>query len=147
MVSKNTKDEKKNIMGTPKNFVVPVLLLMLKDWNAHGYELMQKLIQFGFSSIDQGNVYRILRQLEKDQLVTSEWNTSTDGPAKRIYSITNAGVDYLQVWADSLGQYQKMLNQFFNMYSQFFVPPGFSLGSEDEADEDQDDSEEKTDNQ
>jgi poly-beta-hydroxybutyrate-responsive repressor len=116
---------KKSTIGAPKNFVTPVLLLQLKDWNAHGYELMQKLVQFGFHSLDQGNFYRILRQLEKDELVTSEWDTSSGGPAKRIYSLTNAGEQYLELWADSMGQYQKMLDQFFNMYSQFFVPPGF----------------------
>lgn len=124
----NSKDEqhgKKTIVGAPKNFVLPVLLLLLKDWNAHGYELMQKLIQFGFQSLDQGNFYRILRQLEKDELVTSVWDTSSGGPAKRIYSITSAGEQYLELWAGSMGQYQKMLDQFFNMYSQFMVPPSF----------------------
>ncbi|KAB7707177.1 poly-beta-hydroxybutyrate-responsive repressor [Bacillus aerolatus] len=123
--SKNVNEEKKNVAGTPKNFIVPVVLLLLKDWQGHGYELMQKLTQFGFYSIDQGNLYRILRQLERDELVTSEWDTSAGGPAKRIYSITSAGEQYLQLWADSLGHYQKMLDQFFNMYSQFFIPSGF----------------------
>lgn len=115
----------KNVTGTPKNFIIPVLLLQLRNWNAHGYELMQKLTQFGFSSIDQGNLYRILRQLEKDELVSSEWDTSAKGPAKRIYSITSSGEQYLQQWANSLEQYQKMLDQFFNLYTQFFIPPGF----------------------
>ncbi len=125
------KDGKKNIVGAPKNFVLPVLLLLLKDWNAHGYELMQKLTQFGFHTLDHGNFYRILRQLEKDELVTSVWDTSSGGPAKRIYSITSAGEDYLEIWADSMGQYQKMIGQFFDMYSQFFVPPGFLSNKED----------------
>lgn len=120
-----------NVVSTPKNFVIPVLLLLLKDWNAHGYELMQKLTQFGLQSIDQGNFYRILRQLEKEELVTSVWDTTSSGPAKRIYSITKAGEQYLDIWANSLGQYQQMLNQFFNMYSQFFVSPSFSSKKED----------------
>lgn len=128
---KEEKDSKKNIVGAPKNFVLPVLLLLLKDWNAHGYELMQKLTQFGFHTLDQGNFYRILRQLEKEELVTSEWDTSSGGPAKRIYSITSAGEQYLELWAGTMGQYQKMLEQFFDMYSQFFVPPGFLNNDKD----------------
>lgn len=123
--SKEDLESKKNIVGAPKNFVMPVLLLLLKDWNAHGYELMQKLVQFGFQSLDQGNFYRTLRQLEKDELVTSVWDTSSGGPAKRIYSITDSGEQYLELWAGSMEEYQKMLDQFFNMYSQFFVPAGF----------------------
>lgn len=130
----NPKEEKnkKSSIGAPKNFVMPVLLLLLKDWNAHGYELMQRLVQFGFQSLDQGNFYRILRQLEKDELVTSVWDTSSGGPAKRIYSITEAGEQYLDLWAGSMGQYQKMMDQFFNMYSQFLVPPGFMNNNKDD---------------
>ncbi|MGM9928541.1 MAG: poly-beta-hydroxybutyrate-responsive repressor [Bacillus sp. (in: firmicutes)] len=124
IVSKRTAQEeqngKANVNSAPKNFIVPVLLLLLKDWNAHGYELMQKLMQFGLHSIDQGNFYRILRQLEKDELVTSVWDTSSQGPAKRIYSITSAGEQYLDLWANSLSQYQKLISQFFDMYSPFF---------------------------
>ena len=132
--AKRDNQEKKgtdNVVDTPKNLMIPVLLLLLKNWNAHGYELMQRLIQFGFQSIDQGNFYRILRQLEKDELVTSEWDTTSTGPAKRIYSITSAGEQYLDVWADSLGQYQKILQQFFNMYSSFFGAPSYSSKKEE----------------
>ncbi|WP_332631864.1 poly-beta-hydroxybutyrate-responsive repressor [Halalkalibacter flavus] len=121
--SSSIDKKKAEAAGAPKNFIIPVLLLLLKDWNAHGYELMQKLTQFGFHSVDQGNFYRILRQLEKDDLVTSEWDTTSSGPAKRIYSITSAGEQYLDIWASSLEQYQKMLDQFFNMYTNFFTPP------------------------
>ena len=117
-----TKNDKSVNLGTPKNFLIPIMLLHLRDLNAHGYELMQKITQFGFDSVDQGNLYRILRQLEKDAMVTSEWDTTSGGPAKRIYTITAAGEQYLEVWASSLGHYQKMLDQFFNLYNPFFTP-------------------------
>ncbi|WCN36996.1 poly-beta-hydroxybutyrate-responsive repressor [Aneurinibacillus uraniidurans] len=114
--------EEKTITGAPKNLMVPFLLLSLRGWNVHGYELIQQLIKFGFPSIDQGNVYRTLRQLEKENMVKSEWDTSTGGPAKRIYSLTDAGEQYLNTWASSLEQYQLMLDRFFNMYAGFFMP-------------------------
>ncbi len=109
-------------LGTPKNFLIPIMLLHLRDWNSHGYELMEKITQFGIESVDQGNFYRILRQLEKDELVTSVWDTTSGGPAKRIYSITGVGEEYLEMWAGSLNHYQKMLDQFFNLYNPFFSP-------------------------
>lgn len=120
---KRTKDDEKNISGSPKNFMVPFLLLSLREFNLHGYKLVQQLTEFGFSSVDQGNVYRILRQLEKDNLVQSEWDTSSGGPAKRIYSLTDAGKQYLDLWANSLEQYQSMLDNFFNMYSNMWMAP------------------------
>lgn len=127
------KDEK-NISGSPKNFMVPFLLLSLREFNLHGYKLVQELTKFGFSSVDQGNVYRILRQLEKDNLVQSEWDTTSGGPAKRIYSLTEAGKQYLDLWANSLEQYQSMLDNFFNIYSNMFMAP-FSRGEEKDSDE------------
>ncbi|EKN67787.1 transcriptional regulator, PadR family [Schinkia azotoformans MEV2011] len=113
----------KGIGGSPKNLMVPFLLLSLRGgFGLHGYKLIQQLTQLGFSSIDQGNVYRLLRQLEKDNLVKSEWDTTSSGPAKRIYSITDVGLEYLDLWAESLGQYQTMLDSFFTMYSNMFMP-------------------------
>ncbi|MGM0876339.1 MAG: poly-beta-hydroxybutyrate-responsive repressor [Bacillota bacterium] len=121
--SNDSKSKDEKIMtSVPKNLMIPVLLLSLRGWNLHGYKLIQQLTQFGFSSIDQGNVYRMLRQLEKDNMVKSEWDTSTGGPAKRIYSLTDAGEAYLNTWAGSLEQYQSMLNRFFTMYTDMFMP-------------------------
>ncbi|UOY92634.1 poly-beta-hydroxybutyrate-responsive repressor [Ectobacillus sp. JY-23] len=106
----------------PKNFLVPFVLLCLKDWNMHGYRLIQTLIDMGFSTIDQGNVYRTLRKLEKENLISSTWDTSEGGPAKRIYSITEYGEQYLSACAGSFAHYQKMLGTFFNMYTNAFFP-------------------------
>jgi len=102
-----------------KNFVLPFILLLLSRMSLHGYELSQKLQTFGFKTIDQGNLYRMLRQLEKEELVSSEWDTNGTGPAKRRYSITKAGITYLNGYANQLESYQSMLDQFFKMYSSF----------------------------
>lgn len=112
-----------------KNWLPPYLLLMLKQWNAHGYELMQKLMLFGFGAVDQATVYRTLRQLEKDGLVTSHWETAVKGPAKRLYALTEAGEQFLQGCAISMQQYRKMLDQFFQMYT------GISLSESEDNDE------------
>ena len=116
-----TKDEA-TMTSVPKNLMIPALLLSLRGWDLHGYKLIQELTQFGFSSIDQGNVYRTLRKLEKENMVKSEWDISTGGPAKRIYSLTDAGEAYLKTCSDSLLQYQSMLNRFFTMYMDMFIP-------------------------
>ncbi|MEH7107125.1 MULTISPECIES: poly-beta-hydroxybutyrate-responsive repressor [Bacillaceae] len=108
-----------------KNFVLPFILLLLSKVSLHGYELSQKLESFGFKTLDQGNLYRMLRQLEKDELVSSEWDTTGTGPAKRRYSITKAGVKYLKGYAGQLETYQSLLDQFFNMYTsvlELYIP-------------------------
>ena len=100
----------------PRSWLQPFLLLALEQWQSHGYELIRRMSGFGFETLDRGSVYRTLRQLEKDGLVISGWDTSKDGPARRLYTLTDAGRVYLNTWAASLRGYQVMLNQFFTLY-------------------------------
>jgi PadR family transcriptional regulator PadR len=100
----------------PRSWLQPFLLLALEQWQSHGYELIRRMSSFGFETLDRGSVYRTLRQLEKDGLVTSGWDTSKDGPARRLYALTDAGRLYLEACAASLRGYQMMLNQFFSLY-------------------------------
>lgn len=118
--TKNT--EENDIQNTAtyawsKNWLVPVVLLMLQRWNSYGYELLEKIAAFGLAAINRGTFYRTLRQMEKDGMVHSSWDTSEDGPARRIYAITDAGEAYLKYWVDSLNYYQKMTEMFFHLYT------------------------------
>ncbi|HZR43894.1 MAG TPA: helix-turn-helix transcriptional regulator [Ktedonobacteraceae bacterium] len=100
-----------------RSWCVPVILLMLRQWNSYGYELMEKLAAFGLQAMNPGTFYRMLRQMEKDGMVSSTWDTSAPGPARRVYSITQAGETYLKFWVESLDQHQKMMNLFFKLYT------------------------------
>jgi PadR family transcriptional regulator len=107
----------------PRSWLQPFLLLALEQWQSHGYELIRRMSAFGFEALDRGSVYRTLRQLEKDGLVVSGWDTSKDGPARRLYTLTDAGRIYLSTCAASLRGYQMMLNQFFSLYPSPTAPP------------------------
>lgn len=100
-----------------RNWLVPILLLMLRQWSSYGYELMEKMSTFGLAALNPGTFYRTLRQMEKDGMVSSSWDTSEGGPARRMYSITDAGEAYLNYWAESLDQYQRMMDTFFRLYT------------------------------
>jgi len=77
---------------------------------------MQRLKEFGFEEINPGSLYRTLRQMEKEGLCKSEWETSEDGPARRIYYITDAGEAYLGSWVEACKQYQQGLDAFSRAY-------------------------------
>jgi poly-beta-hydroxybutyrate-responsive repressor len=102
------------------------LLAFLKGWNAYGYQLAQKLAQAGLPESDSGTVYRTLRQLEKTGMVSSFWDTSESGPARRMYSLTKAGELFLSGWIDVLQNYQKLLTSALDG----LVPP---TGENDDA--------------
>lgn len=74
------------------------LLAMLNGWSAYGYELAQRLEEAGLGSYNKGSIYRMLRQMEDSGLVSSTWDTSKDGPARRIYDLTDMGSMFLKNW-------------------------------------------------
>jgi len=100
----------------PRNWLVPVVLLTLREWSSYGYELMERTAAFGFKAMNPGTLYRTLRQMEKDGLCESKWETSSGGPARRMYSITDTGEAYLNFWAEALEQYQQVTEDFFRIY-------------------------------
>ena len=104
--------------GMPNNWLVPAVLLLLRDVSSYGYDLMKALTRFGFAMMNPGPLYRMLRQMEKDGLVSSSWDTSGQGPARRLYSITEAGEAYLRLWAGSLGKYRRMMDLLFRLYTR-----------------------------
>ena len=105
-----------NIEARPKNWLMPVTLVMLREHSSYGYQLMEHLIEFGFEALNPGTLYRTLRKMERDGLCESKWETASGGPARRMYSITDAGEAYLELWVESLELYQKSMNTFFEAY-------------------------------
>jgi PadR family transcriptional regulator, regulatory protein PadR len=103
----------------PKNYLVPVTLAMLKQCSSYGYDIMERAVEFGFEAVNPGTVYRTLRKMEKDGLCESEWEiASSGGPARRVYSITDAGGDYLDLWVRSMKQYQRTMDDFLLAYKR-----------------------------
>ena len=102
----------------PRNWLVPVILLALRECTSYGYKLMEQTAKFGFVTMNPGTLYRTLRHMEKDGLCKSEWDTSSGGgPARRVYSITDAGEAYLGFWVEALEQYQRNMDLFFSLYT------------------------------
>ena len=122
--------EARGVEARPRNWLVPVILLSLREWNSYGYELMERAAAFGFEAMNPGTLYRTLRQMEKDGIVESTWETSRGGPARRMYTITDAGRAYLDFWARSLEQYQRTMETFFQLYTGRPLPPEDKKGKQ-----------------
>jgi len=109
--------ETNGIEVRPRNWLVPVILLTLRECTSYGYKLMEQAATFGFEAMNPGTLYRTLRHMERDGLCESEWDTTNGGgPARRVYSITDTGEAYLDFWAKSLEQYQRNIDAFFRLY-------------------------------
>ena len=108
------------------------LLAFLKGCNAYGYQLSQQLTESGLPQSDSGTVYRALRQLEGSGFVSSFWDTSDQGPARRMYSLTAAGELFLRTWIDALDKYHEVLTGALAGF-ETTTAPAESAGSEEEV--------------
>ena len=114
--------------GQPKNFARPCLLLLLAESSAHGYELIDRLRPFGFEINDPASVYKSLRQMESEGVVTSTWELSSRGPARRVYELTTDGRDLLEAWSITLDQNRTILSRFLDRYGELDVAPALRDG-------------------
>ena len=87
------------------------LLALLRTSSAYGYHLTQVLAEAGLPESDNGTVYRTLRQLERSGLVSSFWDTSESGPARRMYTLTAAGELFLRGWFDLMEKHQALVRE------------------------------------
>jgi poly-beta-hydroxybutyrate-responsive repressor len=92
------------------------LLAFLRNWPAYGYQLVRELSQAGLPAFDSATVYRTLRQLERTGMVSSFWDTTESGPARRMYSLTKTGEAFLNLWLDVLSHYQNILQSTLSSY-------------------------------
>ena len=100
--------------GPQKRFIEPRLLYLIRESPSYGYQLLEDIgkLPFPGPSPDSAAVYRMLRELEKDGLVRSEWSHGEAGPAKRIYEITPLGEERLAVWVEAIRERADLLNAF-----------------------------------
>jgi PadR family transcriptional regulator, regulatory protein PadR len=102
-----------------ERFVEPALLLLLRERPMHGYELLERVPELlAQERVDVGNLYRALRALEEDGIVTSEWSEDLPGPAKRTYTLTASGRRLLDRWAEALRRTRGVIDTFLNRYEE-----------------------------
>jgi PadR family transcriptional regulator, regulatory protein PadR len=102
--------------GLPRNYLRPCLMLLIAERPSHGYDLLERLEELGLGATDPGGLYRTLRAMEREGLVTSEWETSSAGPARRKYMLTDEGADWLYAWAGALRESRRLLTRFLERY-------------------------------
>jgi PadR family transcriptional regulator PadR len=108
-----------DVRARVERFVEPSLLLLLRERPLHGYELLERIPELGVEGrVDIGNLYRLLRSLEDERLVTSEWSAELPGPAKRTYELTAEGRRLLDRWAEALQRAGETISSFLERYEE-----------------------------
>jgi poly-beta-hydroxybutyrate-responsive repressor len=107
----------------PRDILAPFILLAVSLQRAHGYMIEDSLRALGLFGITMSTLYRTLRQMEKDGFLESTWEPGPTGPARRVYTITDAGHAWLDSSAAMLNTYRATIDRFFGLYGGPGDPP------------------------
>jgi len=90
-------------------FLQSCLLVLLHREPGYGYSLMDGLKEFGFQPeyMDISIIYRALRDMQANDLVSDSWDDNSLGPQRRVYTITPQGEEVLSGWIENLRQRRK----------------------------------------
>ena len=72
-----------------------IVLAILSERPAYGYEITAWLREQGFSDIAEGTVYALLVRFEQKGLVDVQRIPSEMGPPRKVYSLNPQGREYL----------------------------------------------------
>ena len=103
----------------------PFVLVLLAGGRAHGYAITGQLEEMGLTpgSVDIGQVYRTLRDLEEAGQVTSTWSNEPTGPQRRDYELTPDGYAALDGWAAVMKERARLIAEFDARYLDAITAP------------------------
>ena len=107
-----TNEMYENTLNELRRGVIVLAVLSQLNEDQYGYSLMKLLSEQGLE-VDQGTLYPLLRRLESQGLLSSDWNTEGSRP-RRYYVISPVGQEVLprlkEEWNNIVSMMEKMLN-------------------------------------
>lgn len=85
-----------NLTEMLKGVLEGCVLELINRKETYGYEITRRLNALGFTDVVDGTVYTILIRLEKNNLVEITKKPSDMGPARKFYTLNDAGREELR---------------------------------------------------
>ncbi|MBT2484209.1 MULTISPECIES: PadR family transcriptional regulator [unclassified Microbacterium] len=90
-----------------------IVLALLAEQPAYGYEITTRVRDHGFTDIAEGTIYALLVRIEQKSLVDVEKVPSEKGPPRKVYTLNAAGThelgEFWKTW-DFLKHHIEQLN-------------------------------------
>lgn len=77
-----------------KGTAVPLVLRILSEGPQHGYGLILAIRERSGALVEftEGTIYPLLHTLEREGLLSAEWEVLPSGRRRKVYSLTNMGL-------------------------------------------------------
>lgn len=93
-----------------KGLLEGCILKIVNKNETYGYEICEKLIDYGFEAISESSVYPILIRLEKKKLLYSVMKKSPLGPMRKYYYLTGEGIEELKDFISSWNEIKRNID-------------------------------------
>ncbi len=112
--NRNRSDLSENLTMELRRGVLVLAVLSRLGEEQYGYSLKQRLIEEGLD-INEGTLYPLLRRLESQGLLSSEWQVVDEKRPRRYYRISPDGE---RVLADLAGDWEQLKKVISKMLSK-----------------------------
>lgn len=92
-----------------KGFLQGILLSILEKQPNYGYGIAIALDEIGLGQVPKGTIYPLLATMEKRGLLKSESRPSSDGPDRKYYLPTSAGIEAKQEFYNQWQQLEETM--------------------------------------
>ena len=121
---RRTRRRRRHPRSLPERGWIQFLLLrVLHERPMHGYQLIESMEARGYvqsGRFETGSVYTILNRMEKRGLLSSVKSAGETGRIRRIYSITEAGVEALKRGLEGVIHRKTIMDELADYYRQHF---------------------------
>ena len=101
-----------------KGLVELCIMAVLRDEEAYGYQIVERLGRVAGLEVTESTVYPVLARLARDRCVSVRTVASSAGPPRRYYRLSEAGRRRLQ---EMIGDWQS-IQQSVNQLTQGALP-------------------------
>lgn len=100
-----------------------LILRIIHEKPSHGYQIMEELerITLGKYTPEPGAVYTMLRRMDERGLLTSEWEKKETGADRRVYTLTEAGVQALGEGLEMVKKRRPLMDSLVQFYDANFL--------------------------
>lgn len=89
-----------------------IVLALLAEQPAYGYEITARIRDHGFTDIAEGTIYALLVRIEQKSLVDVEKVPSEKGPPRKVYTLNTQGHaeldEFWSTWAFLAGRIDRL---------------------------------------
>ena len=114
---RTASEHTQNLINELRRGTLVLAVLSQLDEPQYGYSLKQRLAEGGLD-VEQGTLYPLLRRLEKQGLLDSEWSIETSRP-RRYYVLNQAGRETMETLAGEWRALTDVMEQLLGLETGF----------------------------